>query len=344
MNIDWRELHDLIRSHERFVLTSHVRPDADAIGSELGVLRMLQALGKQVRIINPSATPDHLKFLDPEGCICKLGDGVTADEARDTEVHLILDTSAWQQLGDVRKVLESTPARKVVIDHHLSSDNLEALEFKDVSAAATGVLVAELAESLGVTLTTPMAMPMFCAIATDTGWFRFPNTDARTLRVAARLIDCDVQPHLLYRELYERSSLARLKLHGRVLDRVQLECDGRLAHTFVRLKDFVETGSHPSDTEDLVNACLTIEGTECAFIIVEQKSRQMKVSLRSRSELDVAQVAETFGGGGHRQASGAMVPGPFATAQQRVLEALKSMLAANPSRYEAEGVASASGG
>ncbi len=326
MTIDWQPLCELILAQQRFVLTSHVRPDADAIGSEMGMAHLLESLGKQVRIINPSATPDHLKFLDPDSRVQKLGDGVTAVEACDTDVHMVLDTSAWQQLGDVRKVLESTSARKVVIDHHLSSDSLGALEFRDVTAAATGLLVAELGDALESQPTRVMAEPLFCAMATDTGWFRFPNTDARTLKMAARLIDCGVEPHLLYRELYERSSLARLKLHGRVLGRVVQECDGRLAHTYVLLKDFEETGSHPSDTEDLVNACLTLQGAECAFIIVEQKSRQMKVSLRSRSGLDVARVAEAFGGGGHRQASGAMVAGPFASAQEKVRAALTSAL------------------
>ena len=111
--------------------------------------------------------------------------------------------------------------------------------------------------------------------------------------------------------MYERSSLARLKLHGRVLDRVEVECDGRLAHTYVLRQDFVETGAHPSDTEDLVNECLTITGTECAIIIVEQQSKQAKVSFRSRTDLDVAAIAEQFGGGGHKKASGAMLPGPL---------------------------------
>lgn len=326
MLIDWQPLKSLIQSHERFVLSSHIRPDADAIGSEMGMKALLESLGKTVRIINPSATPDHLKFLDPEGCILKFGPDVKLEAATDTDVHMVLDTSAWQQLNDVRKVLEATNAKKVVIDHHVSSDDLGAEVFKDVTASATGVLITELAQFLEVTPTREMAEKLYSAIATDTGWFRFSNTDSRTLRAAASLIDVGVEPNLLYQQLYERSSLARLKLHGRVLDRVTVDVDGRLAYTYVMRKDFKETGTHPSDTEDLVNDCLTIEGTECAFIIVEQMSKQMKVSFRSRTELDVAAVAEQFGGGGHKKASGAMLPGPFDEALQRVLTALKTAL------------------
>lgn len=141
-----------------------------------------------------------------------------------------------------------------------------------------------------------------------------------------RLIDCGVRPNLVYQQLYERSSLARLKLHGCVLNRVAVEFEGRLAHTFVLQNDFRQTGAHPSDTEDLVNDCLTIDGVACAFILVEQRSGQIKVSLRSRTGVDVASIAEQFGGGGHRQASGAMLPGPLATAQTRVLQAMHAAL------------------
>lgn len=330
MPIDWAPLVDIIRANGRFVLTSHVRPDADALGSEMGLAGVLESLGKTVRIINPGATPDHLAFLDPGKRIQKIGEGVTVEQACDTDVHMILDTSAWGQLNDLRKVLEKTAARKVVVDHHVSSDNLGAQEFKDTTAAATGVLMLELALALGVSPTAEQASAMFAAIATDTGWFRFPNTDTRTLRAAAQLIDFGAKPSTLYRELYEKSTLARLKLHGRVLSRVAVEAEGRLAYTYVMRKDFEETGTHPSDTEDLVNDCLTINGTQCAFILVEQQSAQVKCSFRSRTELDVAKIAEQFGGGGHRQASGAMLPGPFAKALETVLTTIKTALGPPP--------------
>lgn len=333
--IDWQPLAEILHGNERFVLSSHVRPDADAIGSEMGMKGILELLGKSVTIVNPSATPNHLQFLDPQGMIQKLGADIKPKLAREADVHIVLDTSAWQQLADVRGVLEKTAARKVVIDHHISSDDLGALEFKDVEAAATGVLITELAQFLHLTPPPETAEAIFCAIATDTGWFRFSNTDARTLQAAAWLIDRGARPHVLYQQLHERSSLARLKLHGRVLDRVVVECDGRLAHTYVLQDDFKETGAHPSDTEDLVNECLTVEGTQCAAIIVEQQSRQAKVSFRSRTDLDVAQIAEQFGGGGHKKASGAMLPGPLFAARATVLEVLRNALSCQSASSEA---------
>ncbi len=335
--IDWQPLKALIEASLRFVITSHVRPDADAIGSELGLAAVLDALGKSVRIINPGATARHLSFLDPTGRVQKLGAGVTIDEACQADVHIVVDTSARGQLEAMCAVLDRTPARKVVIDHHVSGDDLGAMEFRDVTAAATGVLITELAEFLGVALAAEPAAQLYAAIATDTGWFRFPNTDSRTLRTAARLVDRGVQPHRLYRDLYERSTLARLKLTARVLDRVTLAAGGKLAHTYVLQRDFCETGSHPSDTEDLVNEGLTIEGVECAFILVEQPGGQIKASLRSRSRVDVAAICRDFGGGGHVQAAGAMLPGPLEAARERIVSALTQAIQSATSAPDGEG-------
>lgn len=326
MAIDWTPLRAIIEDATRFVISSHVRPDADAIGSELGLAFLLETLGKTVRIANPSATPRHLAFLDPTGKVQKLKDGISVAEASDADVHVVVDTSAWQQLPEVEQVLRHSASRKVVIDHHVSGDDLGGLMLKDTSASATGVLIAELADFLGIRPVGAAADALFCAIATDTGWFRFSNTDRRTLERAARLIDDGARPHLLYRELYERSSAARLKLHALVLSRIQYEYEGRLGHTYVLLKDYADTGAHPTDTEDLVNDCLRVEGVECAFILVEQRTGQVKASLRSRGPVDVSRIAERFGGGGHRQAAGATLEGPLADAQARVLEAMKTAL------------------
>lgn len=323
MTIDWHQLGEIITANQRFVITSHVRPDADAIGSEMGLAALLTKLGKDVRIINPSGTPRHLNFLDPESTIQKFGPNVSLESACDTDVHFVVDTSAWIQVGDVKRVLEATSAKKVIIDHHISSDDLGAIEFKDTTSSATGVLITELAEFLDMPPCGPQAVALYAAIATDTGWFRFPNADARTYRTAARLIDYGVQPSLLYRELYERSSLARLKLHAIILDRVQLDFQGRLAFTYAMRKDFSDTGSQPADTEDLVNTCLTIEGVQAAFILVQQLDGRIKASLRSRSDLSVAAIAEQFGGGGHKLAAGAMLAGPVESAKETLLASFK---------------------
>lgn len=327
MPIEWGPFGEIVSRHERFVLTSHVRPDADALGSELALAEWLARLGKSVRVVNPSASPGTLRFLDPDGQVLVVSDEGARELIADAEVHVVLDTSAWKQIGDVGPEFRRSNAVKVVIDHHPGSDDLGAIEFKDTSAEATGSMLFRMAKSLGWELTPTIARNLFCAIATDTGWFRFPSTTSDTYRQVAALIDAGVRPHVEYRELYERSSLSRLKLAGRVLGRVETDADGRLAYTSVAWRDFTETGAHPVDTENLVNECLTIDTALCAFIAVEQENRQIKFSLRSRSEdVDVSSIAATFGGGGHRMASGAMLRGPLNEAVERIRTAMRAAI------------------
>jgi phosphoesterase RecJ-like protein len=326
MSIDWEPLRSIIAANQRFVLTSHVRPDADALGSELGMAGLLEQLGKDVRIVNASPVPRRLAFLDPDKKIKQLGTDVSEEQVLETDVHMILDTSAWGQLAEAGRVFKRTQAVKVVIDHHATAEDLGATYFKDIESEATGALVFHAAEALGSPITPPIARALYCAIATDTGWFRFSSTTGETMRVAGRLIELGAEPWLLYQSLYEQNSMGRIKLASRVLGRIKLDCANRVASTFVRWDDYAETGAEPPDTEDLVNECLTIAGIQVAFIAIEQSNRNIKVSFRSRVPIDVAQVAQQFGGGGHKQAAGAIIPGPLVDAQMKVLTALTSLL------------------
>ena len=324
MIIQWEPLRPILAASQRFVISSHVRPDADAIGSEIGLARVLQALGKTVQIINTSPTPANLYFLDPMREAKQFGTGTTVADVAAAEVHVVVDTSSWMQLLDVGKAMRESSARRIVIDHHVSADDLGATEFKDTQSEATGSLIFELSQFLGVSLPPDAATALFAAIATDTGWFRFSAVTSRTMRIIGELMERGASPPTVFRELYEQASLARMHLVGRALQRMVLECDGELAFTTIPWADFVELKAISSDTEDLVNECLKISGTKAAFISIELPNHQVKVSFRSRTErVDVSHVSEQFGGGGHRMAAGATLPGPFADATNRALIAMK---------------------
>jgi phosphoesterase RecJ-like protein len=322
MRLDWASLLTILRDCERVVLTSHVRPDCDALGSELGMAGILESLGKHVRIVNAQATPPNLKWIDPRGKIESLATGVKPDDLVDRDLVIVLDTSAWVQLGAMGEVVKRHRERTVVIDHHVSEDDLCDRWFKDTSAEATGRIVSEIAMRLKVPLTEPIATPLFAAIATDTGWFRFPSTSGETYRVAARLVDADASPPAIYRELYEQDSIARLNLIGRTLASARTAHDGRSISSSLRQADLRETSAVPSDTEDLVNLMLAVKGTQLATILIEQTDGRIKVSFRSRGPVDCAALAARFGGGGHKAAAGAILDGPFDAARQRVTEAV----------------------
>ena len=335
--MDWTILKKVIDENDSFLITSHVRPDADALGSELGLRALLLALGKKVSIINASAPPANLSFMNPPGVILKLNDTVTKANVPKTDVVVIVDTSAWQQLGNMADVIQASPAKRVVIDHHVSSDEMGAIELKDVTAAATGELICEAAAAFGIEFDEDTANWLYAAIATDTGWFRFPSTTSRTMRISAALIDRGASPHYVFNLVHEQSSLSRVRLGGRVLGRTQSEADGRLVWVQVDAKDMSETGAVPSDTEGLVNQCLTVAGSEAAFIAVELQTSQIKFSLRCRYPHDVASLAEQFSGGGHKLASGATLSGPLNVAVERMRTAFLEMLKKNEAVVETTG-------
>jgi phosphoesterase RecJ-like protein len=223
-------------------------------------------------------------------------------------------------------VVRACRGQRLVLDHHVGQDDLGAEWFKDTSAEATGHLVVLAADALGVPLTSTMAMPLYAAIATDTGWFRFGSTSPATMRVAARLLEAGASPAQIYADLYERDTLGRVRLRGLILSRTEAELDGRLLHTFVLKEDFAKTGAIPSDTEDVINQTLAIRGAQLAAIMVEQLKGGFKLSFRSRCQVDCNELARQFGGGGHRAAAGAYLEGELATVQPRVLNAMREAL------------------
>lgn len=329
MNRPWDELTALIEPLNTFVLSSHIRPDGDALGSELGFASILNQMGKSVQIINPGQAPDHLQFLDPEKQIRCLNDAAELKKAvLEADCHVVLDTSAWAQLSSVGTLLKQSSAKKIVIDHHVSSDDLGAEEFKDTISPATGCLVTEYMQHLKMSCPEHVAQALYAAIATDTGWFRFPATQSSTMAQAGQLMDWGANPSLLYQLLYEQRTDSAIRLNGIVLSRVQCTDDGAAAFTYVTQEDFKQTKAHPADTEGLVNECLKIKGVKVAYIIVEQLNRTLKVSLRSRGEVDVAKLAEQFGGGGHIMASGATLQCKLEQGKQSVQKAVTEALVA----------------
>ncbi|HEV3118349.1 MAG TPA: bifunctional oligoribonuclease/PAP phosphatase NrnA [Gemmataceae bacterium] len=328
MPLDWAPLVDIVRRQHSFLLTTHIRPDGDGIGSMRALGRVLQQHGKEVHYVIASSMPPRYRFLDPEQRIELFAP--PGDRWRKAGAVLVLDTGTWNQLGSFGPFLKTLPAEKVVIDHHMTQDDLGAIRLVDASAEATGRLVYEAITALGVPLTAETASDLFVAIAMDTGWFRHSNARAPTFELAAKLTAAGARPEVLYELLYEQTTLPRLKLQGVVLERMQLACEARVAYTEVRRSDYEATGATPQDTEDLVNYARSVAGVEVGLFFMEQPRGGVKVSFRSRERVDVARVAELFGGGGHRLASGAVIEGTLADARDRVLAAVAAALAATP--------------
>jgi phosphoesterase RecJ-like protein len=324
MSLDWTPVVDLVNGRQRFLITTHVRPDGDGLGSMLALADTLEARGKTVHTVVASALVPRYDFLDPGRRVQRFS--LPGDAYKDSEAVLVLDTGTWNQLGDFGTFLRSLNVPRLVIDHHLTQDDLGGVALVDVSAEATGRLVHEAILALGQSPSPAAAHALFVALAMDTGWFRHNNTTPATFDLASALVKAGARPTEAYDALFEQNSLARLKLVGLVLQRLTVVHGGKVAYTEVHRADYQATGATPQDTEDLINYTRSLAGVEVGLFFLEQPRGGVKVSFRSRSRLDVARLAEQFGGGGHRLASGAILETSLDEARRRVLAAVTTAL------------------
>jgi phosphoesterase RecJ-like protein len=301
---------------------THVRPDADGLGSQLALADALRAIGKAPRVMIASNLPPRYAFLDPGRRVIEDFRGA---DVSDRDCVLVLDTGTWNQLEGFGKWLKESQLRRAVVDHHQTQDDLGGLRLVDTTAEATGRLAYEIIRALGAPISAEAANHLFMAVATDTGWFRHANTTPATFELAGELVGLGANPTRLFEQLYDSNPLARLKLVGVALGRLQVRAGGKVAFTEIVLADYGATGAVPGDTEELINFPRSVEGVEVALVFIEQLDGGTKVSFRSRS-LDVSKLAERFGGGGHKLASGARDPRPVAVVREEVLAAVEAAL------------------
>ncbi len=313
----------LVREGQRFLLTCHVLPDADAVGSMLGLAEVLRALGKEVYLYNRDPVPEQLLFLPgAEHVRASLPTGVTFDAT------FITDTAARTLLP------RQFPPRAVtgpivIVDHHVAHDDFGDVIVRDPSACATAVVVLDLATVLGVKpLPRLAAAPLYTALVADTGGFRYPGTTAQTLRTAADLVEAGVDPWMVASRVFESWSMARMRLLGLSINAIETEYAGRVAVLTVPLAMLEKAGATEEACEGLVEYGRMLKGVEISVMLWERRARSdetmvgsllTRMSLRSAGRADVSKVAVALGGGGHRAAAGATVSLDLRTARDRVL-------------------------
>lgn len=305
------------RSAGSFLIVTHARPDGDGLGSMAALARSARAAGKKAVALVPDAVPPRYAFLfadSPPGEAAQFD--ALADEA---DLIVIVDTCALAQLDGLQLSLASRREKIVTIDHHATADDVGAVQWQDTSAAAAGVMAAELIEALGWPVDLATAEALTTAVATDTGWARFANTDGRSLRALADWVDAGVRPDRLYKRLYQCDRPERLRLMTRMLDSLELFCGGRLAVMVIRRSDFQAAGARDDETENLINEALRIGTVETAVLLVEMAGFT-RVSLRSRDAVDVSAIAARLGGGGHARAAGIRAEQGVDALRERLVE------------------------
>ena len=329
----YRSMLDAIAKHRRVLVTTHVRPDGDALGSSVALMLGLRAMGIESELLLLSRLPAKYAFIVHDNAI------VCHDmERRPTDVldHLsrfdaliVCDTGTWSQLPGLKERVLAWDAPKLVIDHHLTQEDWATTKLVVTQAAAAGEIIAELLDQASVQIDGPIATALFLAIASDTGWFQFSNTRPYTLRLAARLVESGVNTDAMYQLLYQNERAERLALQTRAQQSLELLADGRLAVMRVRKSDFEETLADVQDTENLINIPLQIRAVQASIVLTEPKDGgPIRISLRSKGGVDVARFAEQFGGGGHARASGLKIDGTLEEAHDRVVSAMIAELKA----------------
>lgn len=325
MPIDLAPLAEFLHRSSEPLLMTHIRPDADGLGSQLALAEALRQLGKRPRVVIASKLLPRYRFLDPDRTVIE--DFTPPGEQFATcDAILIMDTGTWNQIGEFGPYLQAQSVPKAVLDHHRTQDDLGGTAYVDTSAEATGRMTYDLIQALGVPLSDSAAQHLFMALAHDTGWFRHSNTTSATFDLAEKLVAAGAQPTPIYEQMFECATLPRLRLLGTALSKMTVVEDGLVAYTEIALRDYHDTGAVPGDTEELINYPRTIEGVEVAMVFIEQPTGGVKVSFRSRSRVDVSRLAERFQGGGHMRASGCKIDGTLETARAQILAAVREAL------------------
>lgn len=304
---------ELIRAGRRFLLVGHARPDGDCLGSQAGLASLLRAQGKEVWILNPDAPdPEYEHLTGAERFGVYAGGSLPAHD-----VAVLLDFSELERCGELARPLRAAPSRKLVIDHHVFEGRPwwdEAL--LDSRAAATGLLVFRLGRALGAELDSTGASGIFTSIVTDTGWFRYPNTDSECLSVAAELVARGVDPAAVHRSLAQRKSRRHPQTLGRVLAGVEYHGAGRVALATIPY----DQDAALTDGDAALDVLRSVGTVEVALLLRELADGSCKLSARSKTWFDVDGLARLHGGGGHRRAAGARLEGPLARAGAELVE------------------------
>jgi phosphoesterase RecJ-like protein len=318
----WDSVQKFIRTYESFLITAHVNPDGDAIGSEVALKSFLEDLGKDALILNASPTPETLSFLDPHNEIQVFGKESDKKMLADFDGIFVLDLNNYEQLGLLSSPVQHSPVPSVCIDHHEGiAEDFASIIVSDTSSAATGILIYELIRSLGGEITQTIADAVYSAIITDTGTFRFSNTDVRALGTALAMVEAGASPVDLHRHVFASKNWATAKLLGPVLGSVESAADGRLAWIQASQELVTGAGGTYDDLDGFVDLIRAIKGVELVLFFKELTDGNVEVSLRSNGNVDAFAIASAFGGGGHKMASGLRVDGPLDKAVERVVAA-----------------------
>ena len=311
----------LIEQNQRFMITSHIRPDGDGLGSGLALYWMLLSLGKEADVVLRDRVPPAYNVLPGSDRVL-----VQDDVTHRYDAAFIIECSDVDRPG-----LPSLANQFVVnIDHHSTTEAFGDINWIDATSAAVGEMIYNLCKALGVEVTKEIAECIYTALLTDTGSFHFSNTTERTLKIASELVRRGVEPARISQALFYSYPFSKIKLMGRVLAAIERDESGRIAWVTMDRETMYESDACEEDADGIVNHALSVGDVDAVAFFKEISPGAYRVSLRSKGKNNVAKVAERFGGGGHRNAAGCRIEGEFEEVKKRVIEGLQAALGVAP--------------
>ncbi len=315
---------DFLERTERFIITAHETPDGDAIGSECAVRRALQGLGKEAIIVNSDPTPRKFAYLDPDNCIRVLQDERQLSLEVESYALLMLDTNDIHNIGNVAALVLPRVKEYFIVDHHENEEDVLTGNLIEKSASSTAEILYQIFRQLGVDIDLPIAEALYTGIIYDTGCFIYPKTTALTFDIARDLVQKGVQPNAVYAHVYESNTISALLLQARVLSTLELAHGNHVAILTMDRKMIRDSGANYEEADGLINIPLRSEEVRVSVFFKENMEGLLRCSLRSKGAINVAEIAQEFGGGGHRTAAGFKCRIPRDKARTAILERLKA--------------------
>ncbi|MBT4482223.1 MAG: hypothetical protein HOC71_00930 [Candidatus Latescibacteria bacterium] len=325
---DWKKIALLIDNSENIVISTHVNPDGDAIGSEIALAGFFANMGKSFRIINHSTTPENLLFLDPQNLIETYSNTVpNFISSSEPDIVFFLDLGRYDRAGNIAEVLADIQCPKVIIDHHQPETEIADVLVVNSSAAAAGELLYDLMCHIDSSLLDKnIAFAIMTSLVSDTGFFRYSNTTSTTHLIASSLHKYGVKAYDVRRQLEKGLPFCRQKLLGLMLNTLKTSSNGRIAYAYVTEAMFDESGAQREHTEGIIDQIRYINDVKIAALIIQEGQDFYKVSFRSGGDASVNEIASALGGGGHKKAAGANLSGSLEEVISTVLKVVETYL------------------
>ncbi len=319
----FKQVVEFIEANDNFILSAHETPDGDAIGSEYAMLKALQKLGKNVKVFNSDPMPNKFRFIDTKNEIITLEDESQLPSDIENYVLLILDTNDETNIGVVAQYVLPHVKDYFIIDHHESDEDLLVQNLIQKSASSTAEILYLLFKDMNIEIDFDMAQALFMAIVYDTGSFIYPKTTALTFEIARDLVTIGVNPNYIYSKVYESNSISSLLLQSKVLSTLEILFENRVAIQTMTKDTIVESGALYEEADQIINFPLKSESIRVSIFFKENMDGLLRCSLRSKGNINVAEIAQSFGGGGHKTAAGFKCKLSLEETKKLVLEKLQ---------------------